>query len=134
MEFVKVRDLEESNVFSWRRYHRPLKMKGYEFILPNVSKIDPIKESYNFATLENTEMEMDSLVITGIGFMSFPVTGYYGFFKPTEKEVLERLPEKLLPDIDYYWLDSRHMDRSNLIDDGNTQVCEIWLFKDWSAQ
>lgn len=131
----QVRTLSKKKVFELRKKIRPLKYDGDGYYFADCSKTDPVKASYGFATtpvLKRIPSKKLDTLYTGI--MLFPVTGYYGFFKPSEEEVLNRIPEDLFDVVDCYLLDSSDMSRSDIIfdEDGQRQKCPVGLYKEVS--
>ena len=129
----QVRTLSKEEVFELRKKIRPLKndVDGYYFA--NCSGTGPIKASYGFgdtAVLRRISSKKLETLYTGI--MILPVTGYYGLFKPSEEEVLNRIPVDLFDVVDCYLLDSSDMSRSSIIfdDDGERQKCPVGLYKE----
>jgi len=122
-------EMNQEEVYELREKIRPLKKFDSDFFFVDVSKINPINQSFNFSDTPKIK-KANVIFVKILRSARFPVTGYYGFFKPSEEEVLNIIPESLRNDIDCYWIDSKNLtSTSNITEDGQVQLADVWLFR-----
>ena len=120
--------LSREKIYELRERVRPVKKSGGNFFHIDVSDVDPINASFNFANTPIKEIA-NLRFIHIIENMKFPCNGYYGFFKPSEEDVLQNMPENLMNTADCYWIDSRKLTSENIGKNGDCHFVDVWFFK-----
>jgi len=119
-------ELPREQVLSLRKRIRPL--MGLWYI--NVSKVDPVDTSYTFV-FEPLMLSRRTRFLKKLQTIEgrFPVTGFYGMFKPSEEEVLAQIPKDILDEVNCYQI-TPTLEKDMIVDGGKTQVAMIDFYRD----